>query len=147
MSEIQTISPLDVVEARIVQLGGAIRERGTDLDITPTKHRFTPGLYIRELFMPAGYLITGEKHRTEHPYVVLRGRALVYNELTAQWDTIQAPHFGITKPGARRLLIIVHDMIWATFHVTPHTDVETIENEIFDRRANPLIALVRGGAE
>jgi hypothetical protein len=33
----------------------------------PIVHRFTPGLYIREIFMPAGALVTSKIHKTEYP--------------------------------------------------------------------------------
>ena len=40
----------------------------------PLVHRFTPGMYIREIFMPAGTMLTSMIHKTEHPYVVSQGK-------------------------------------------------------------------------
>ena len=34
----------------------------------PLVHRFTEGLYVREIFMPAGSLITSKIHKTQHQY-------------------------------------------------------------------------------
>lgn len=131
---------LDRVEARLLQIGGELRERGKMNDFAPVTHRFTPGLYIREIFMPAGALITSAVHKTEHPYVVSAGRCFVYLENERRWELIQAPHTGITKPGTRRFLIVVYDTLWTTFHVTAKTDVGEIEDEILAPNANPLLA-------
>lgn len=132
-------SVIDRVEARLVQLGGEIRERGESHEIAPVTHHFTPGLYAREIFMPEGLIITSETHKTEHPFVVSQGRVIVYNEADDTTMIVQAPHFGVTKPGTRRLLIIVQDCVWTTFHATLHTDVSKIEEEILEPRTNPLI--------
>ena len=43
----------------------------------PVKHRFTEGMYIREIFMPAGTLLTSKIHNTEHPYTISLGTAAV----------------------------------------------------------------------
>lgn len=147
-------SILDRVEARLVQLGGEVRERGESHESAPVTHHFTPGLYAREIFMPKGLLITTETHKTEHPFVVSKGRVLVYQENTGEWQAIEAPHFGVTKPGTRRLLLVVFDCVWTTFHATAETDVAKIETEILAPRSNALLpgalaerrALERGAA-
>lgn len=139
------VSVLDRVEARMVQLGAEVRERGGQQSVAPVTHHFTPGLYAREIRMPAGLLITSETHRTEHPFVVSQGRVLVYIEREDRWEAIEAPYFGVTKPGTRRLLVVVHDTVWTTFHVTNHTDVGKIEEEILEPRSNPLFPALAEG--
>lgn len=83
----------------------------------PLNHRFTPGLYIRTIFMPAGTLLTSKIHKTEHPYVVSLGRAMVLTD-TEGWQEIKAPYHGVTMPGTRRVLYIVEDCVWTTYHPT-----------------------------
>jgi len=78
-------------------------------------HRFTDGMYIREIYMPAGSLWTSKIHKTEHPYVVSLGKAAVSID-AQEWNEIKAPYTGITKPGTRRVLYIIEDCIWTTFH-------------------------------
>ena len=95
----------------------------------PVKHRFTPGLYIREIFMPKGALISSKIHMTEHPYVVSKG--VVYVTMDGGPAVrIEAPFTGITKPGTRSVLLIEEDTIWTTFHPTNETDLAKIELEI-----------------
>lgn len=98
---------------------------------TPLIHRFTPGLYIREIFMPKGTLIISKIHKTEHPYVVSRGHAAVWTE-DAGVVHIKAPFCGITKPGTRRILYIHEDCVWTTFHPTAETDLDKIEAQIIE---------------
>jgi hypothetical protein len=89
----------------------------------PLKHTFTPGMYARQIFMPKGTLVISRIHKTEHPYVVTEGRARVWTEDNGVVD-IKAPHFGVTKPGTCRVLYIVEDCTWTTFHATDETDPE-----------------------
>jgi hypothetical protein len=81
----------------------------------PLVHKFTDGMYIREIFMPAGSLWTSKIHKTEHPYVVSYGKAAVSID-AQEWYEITAPYTGITNPGTRRVLFIIEDCIWTTFH-------------------------------
>ena len=103
----------------------------------PLTHRFADGMYIREIFMPAGTILTSKIHKTNHPFVVSKGKCIVYdgNKL----ETINAPYTGITEPNTRRLLYIEEDTIWTTFHITDKTDVDEIEKEIIMERDNKML--------
>jgi quercetin dioxygenase-like cupin family protein len=103
----------------------------------PLKHRFTKtivnnesrGMYVREIFMPAGSLILSKIHKTQHPFTILQGCAIVWTPGKPA-ELLQAGHLGITEPGTVRLLEIVEDCRWATFHPTDETDLEKIEDEV-----------------
>ena len=95
----------------------------------PLVHRFTPGLYIREIFMPAGTIVVSKIHKTEHPFIVSQGQVNVWIEGQGV-ERICAPHCGITRPGTRRVLYIREDCIWTTFHVTELTDPEAIVADV-----------------
>lgn len=99
----------------------------------PLKHRFTPGLYVREIFMPKGALVISKIHKTEHPFAVLKGHAAVLTE-GGTVEQIKAPFIGITRAGTRRVLFIHEDCVWATFHPTELTDVNAIEEQIIEKR-------------
>lgn len=115
----------------------------------PLRHRFVPGMYIREIFMPKGAIVTSLIHKTTHPFFVLKGKVSVFSE-TLGTQFIEAPYIGITVPDTRRVLNILEDTVWATCHVTdikPKDDsdeaieeaVNLITNEIIERRENPLL--------
>jgi hypothetical protein len=122
----------------------------------PLTHRFTPGMYIRTIFMPKGALVISKIHRTQHPFVVTKGRCSVWPGQAApgQLDAnglreIVAGHIGITMPGTRRILYIHEDTEWTTFHATDKTTPEEVEAEIiephdFDRE-EALAQLTRMG--
>lgn len=106
----------------------------TDLPVT---HRFTDGLYSREIFMPANTLVTSRTHLTQHPFVVLEGIVDVIDEqgVITQYH---APYVGITQPNTRRVLVTVTDTRWITFHVTSKTNPDEIGEEITTSN-NPLL--------
>ena len=104
----------------------------------PSFHHFTPHLYCRETHLPAGTLLTSKTHMTEHPFVISQGAITVWTERQGV-ETLQAPYFGITKPGTKRLLFANTDTIWTTMHVTDKTDVDEIEKDIIFKRVNPLL--------
>ena len=122
-------STIDEMEAAIAANGAAE---------CPVVHRFTPGMYIREILIPAGTLGTSMEHRTEHPFVISQGTVYVMSENEGK-VIYTAPHCGITKPGTRRVLYAETDVIWITFHATEETDVDKIGEAILEPHINPLV--------
>lgn len=117
---VRACAPINAIEAVLVDLPQ--RE-------CPVTHRFTPGLYTREIFMPAGEdgtIVTSKIHKTEHPFAILAGRVSVWQSETG-WVEYRAPYVGITKPYTRRVLVVHEDTRWVTFHVTNETDLKKIE--------------------
>ena len=104
----------------------------------PVVHRFTPGLYVREITMPKGSMITSMEHNTQHPFVISKGSVQVISENEGP-VTYTAPYCGITQPGTRRILRILEDTVWTTFHPTQETDIEKIAEEILVPHINPLL--------
>lgn len=111
----------------------AMVEAGTiDIDI---RHYFTKGLYCREMFVPAGVMITSKLHRTEHPYIISMGSVSVVLKSKEGEDVLgefmEAPYFGITHEGTRRVIYAHEDTVWTTIHatsITPKSDsLEDIE--------------------
>lgn len=97
--------------------------------LCPLTHIFTPGLYCRTIFMPAGTILTSRIHLFEHPFVISAGVVAVRDD-DGEWKTFRAPHIGVTKPGTRRVLKIIEDTVWSTFHVTNETDPEKIVEQV-----------------
>ena len=108
--------------------------------INPLKHTFADGLYIREIFMPKGQIISTGIHKKEHTYFILKGKVSVLTENGI--EQFKAPYNGITQPGTKRLIYIHQDTIWTTVHATDKNNVEDVMKEIiaedFD---DPLISI------
>lgn len=139
ISDVEAMRRIDIAEARLLKLGAKrATSPGGTIDACPVKHHFTPGLYCREIFMPRGMIVVSKIHRLRHPFVISAGECLVY--LGGEtWQHLKAPHFGITEPGTRRLLFIIQDTVWTTFHVTDKTDVDEIATDILIEYENPLL--------
>jgi hypothetical protein len=105
----------------------------------PLTHIFTPGLYTRTIFMPAGSLIMSMTHNTRHPFIISTGEVDVISPEGSV--THVAPYMGITQPGTKRFLHVKQDTTWTTFHVNPEnlTDPDQIVEIISDRLQNPLL--------
>ena len=94
----------------------------------PLLHDFSPGLYIRRIFMPKGTFVIGRTHKTEHFNIVISGAANVM--MDGEISFIQAPAMFKSGPGVRKVLYILEDMIWATTHATEETDLEKLEEDL-----------------
>jgi hypothetical protein len=104
----------------------------------PVTHRFTPNMYIREVFVPAGTILTSEIHKEEHPHVLSLGKITMWDGEGGQ-ISVSAPYCGITKANARRVVLVHEDCIFTTFHVTQATNVEDAEKDIFVEYENTLM--------
>jgi len=85
----------------------------------------TPGIYIRELTMPAGQLVFSKVHLEEHPYIITKGKVSVYDG--KEVVTRQGPFKGITPAGTKRLLYTHEETTWITFHPAPSDDLEDMD--------------------
>ena len=106
----------------------------------PLVHTFTPGIYVRQIFMPAGSLLTSMEHKTEHPFIVISGMVDV---MTAEGtETYVGPYMGITKPGTKRILYTHTDTVWITIHANHENieDPEKIGESILEPNTNPLLS-------
>ena len=105
--------------------------------------RFTTGMYIRELHVPAGTMVTTMTHKTQHPFVISQGKIKVTSDNEGS-IILEAPHTGITEPNTRRAAQALTDTIWTTFHVTNETDIAKIAEEILEPKDMSLISAAAG---
>lgn len=116
-----------------------IAENGKIIEC-PVINKFVNGIYVREIFMQAGLLLTSRIHAEEHPYFVTMGSCEVWISGKG-WELICAPHTGITKPGTRRVIRVLEDTFWATCHtMTPGESLSDIEDRIWEKHDNPLLS-------
>ena len=127
-------------EEQLVTLPGAYGNpntpgRSEDANkINPLKHTIVGGLYIREIFMPKGQLISTGIHKKEHPYFILQGDVSVLTDQGIK--RVKAPYNNITKPGTKRLIYIHEDTTWITVHATEKESVEEILEDILAKDFN-----------
>jgi len=95
-----------------------------------TKHYFGPGIYIREVTMPAGTVVVGKPHRKEHMCVMLQGRmVVVLGDGTKQ--ELVAPLTFVGSAG-RKVAYILETTVFQNILATDETDIEVLENMLVD---------------
>lgn len=94
----------------------------------PLTHYFAPGLYAREIFLPAGVLVVGKIHRHAHVNTISKGRVVVATEFGT--TELVAPCTFVSQPGTKRVVLAHEDTIWTTYHPTEETDLDRIEDYV-----------------
>lgn len=97
----------------------------------PLKHYFAPHVYVREIFMPAGSIVIGKIHKTEHFNIIQKGRVTLANE-DGSTKTLEGPCTFISKAGVQKALYIHEDTVWSTVHITENRDLESLEAELIE---------------
>jgi hypothetical protein len=82
----------------------------------PVTQHFAPGLYGREVLLPAGMLAIGKIHKTGHISVISKGHGVFHTENGSV--PFAAPHTFVSPPGVMRAVHAITDVIWTTFHAT-----------------------------
>lgn len=96
-------------------------------------HRFAPGLYCRQLTMPAATVWMSKTHKHDHFAFIMSGSCTVVSE--SGKETFYAPFMMKTQAGTKRLLVIHEECTWITVHaVSPELnqveDLEKIEEQL-----------------
>ena len=86
--------------------------------------------------MPAGYLITGKIHLTEHLNILSQGQVSVSNK--GESVTMKAPYTFVSPVGTKRAIYAHEDSTWTTIHATNLTNPDEIEAEIIADRFEQL---------
>jgi hypothetical protein len=94
----------------------------------PLKHSFAPGVYAREMEIPAGTLLIGKIHKHRHHNFLMKGSIIVLTE-TNGVELLQAPLMIVSEEGTQRIGYAVTDTIWTTIHENSDNseDLDVIE--------------------
>ena len=99
----------------------------------PVIHRFSPGCYLREIFMPANTVVIGKIHATEHFNIVISGSAVV-THLNDKGEfvrvNLKAGDTFISQAHVQKIVEVIEDCTWQTIHVTDKTDLDEIEKDV-----------------
>ena len=124
-----------IKEVEQTMLDNPISMTGKELSNTnPVKHSFAEGCYIREIYNPANEIIITAIHAQSHPFFLLKGEMSILTHDGI--EHIEAPHYGITKPGIKRVIYTHTPCNFVTVHATELTDpdeiVEAVTAETFE---------------
>ena len=116
-----------------------VREMGKMEQVhAPTKHYFAPGVYIREIHMPAGAYIIGKIHKTEHFNIIQKGRLSLVNEDGSSHE-VCGPLTFVSNAGVQKAMFIHEDTVWSTVHLTNERDMERLEAQIIESGDYPVL--------
>lgn len=102
----------------------------------PVIHRFGPGIYIREVLLPAGTLAIGHAQRFEHTNLMITGVVAMLGDDGAV-TVLRAPLFFIGKPG-RKVGYVIEDTVWQNIYATDERDIDKLEEMFLDKSSQWL---------
>lgn len=123
---------------RVVALENAILNEGLPLFDPPITNHFSEGVYGREMFMPAGTVLTGKIHKFSNMNVLLEGEVLVSTDKGI--EHVKAGFMIVAPAGAKRVFYALTDARWLTIHGTHKTDVSEIEAEFIAQDEQEFVA-------
>ncbi|SPA44602.1 hypothetical protein CBM2629_A150404 [Cupriavidus taiwanensis] len=133
------LSRAEPMRAKVRRLESAVNEQ-PQVDC-PVRHHFAPGLYAREIFIPAGTVLVGAVHKTENLAVLSAGRLqLVTDDGVVE---ISAPHTLTVRPGQKNAALALEDAVWTNFFPTDETDPDKLVEILSESKACELL----GGSE
>lgn len=102
----------------------------TDL---PVRHFYIEGrkcshVYAREIAIPANVAAVGRVHKFETINIISKGRVIVASDEGVR--DIRAPFTWVSKPGAKRALYAIEDLLWTTFSLTDELDAAKIKDDL-----------------
>lgn len=97
----------------------------------PLKHIFSPGIYAREMTVPAGVLLTGKVHKHKHLVILSQGDISFYTDGKFV-QRVAAPATFVSEAGDRRMGYTHAQTVWTTVHATSETDIDKLEADLFE---------------
>jgi hypothetical protein len=103
----------------------------------PIRHHFAPGMYGREISIPAGTVLIGAVHKTDNLVVLSKGLIRMVTE--DGFTEIAAPHTMMCKAGTRNAGLIVEDSVWTNFFPTLETDPDKLIELLTESTADEIL--------
>lgn len=88
-------------------------------------HHFGPGIYIREVHLPAGVFAIGHKQRFEQLNIMITGAVAMVRD--GKMQILRAPLIYVGPPG-RKSGYVIEDTVWQNVYATEETDIDKLES-------------------
>lgn len=97
-----------------------------------TDHIFAKGVYVRQLWIPAGTFLTGKLHKTEHVSICAMGEISVLTQ--DGMKRVKAPYTVVCPAGTKRAAYTHTDTLWINIHPNPEDtrDIDEIEARVIE---------------
>lgn len=99
----------------------------------PVVHHFGPGIYIREVTLPAGTFAVGHAQRYDHLNIMLAGSVAVLGD-DGEVKVLRAPMIFVGQPG-RKVGAVLETCIWQNVYPNPDNEhnVDVLEAKWLDK--------------
>ena len=106
----------------------------------PVRHHFAPGLYAREITLPAGTALVGAVHTQDSLVILSAGRMRLATD--AGSVEIAAPHTLHCKAGAKNAAVALEAAVWTNVFPNPtnETDTDRLAEMLTESKASDLIS-------
>jgi len=93
------------------------------------RHYFANGVYVREMRIPAGTVVTGKEHLYQSINQLIVGKCVLFCDNESK--EMQAPVIFVSEPGSKKALFAIEDCIFQNILPNPDnvTDLEQIEQK------------------
>lgn len=120
IDQLPQLKKIELVEAYLFS-----RSDSVGADFFPVNHRLTKDFYVREFFLPKGFMVVGKVHKDDHFLVCTLGDCT----MTTQDGSfrIQPHYIEEAKSGTKRIVFAHEDTVLTTFHKV-EADMKTIDN-------------------
>lgn len=100
----------------------------------PVAHHFGPGVYVREVTIPAGSYALGNRQKSEHLNIVIKGKVAMIDKDGVK--VVEGPLIFTGQPG-RKLGYVVEECVWWNIYPNPDNcrDIEELEKRWTERSA------------
>jgi hypothetical protein len=124
-------------ESALSEIDGVVK--GDNLKDCPLKHSFADDIYVREIFIPKGYIGVGKIHKHSHPNFLMKGKVSVVTEDKGV-EHLEAPLSIISPPATKRVVYAHEDTVWITVHSnkTNTQDLKEIEDYVIAKDFSEL---------
>lgn len=104
----------------------------------PLSHHFGPGVYVREVTIPAGAMAIGHHQKLPHLNILIKGAVLMLGEDGEQRE-VRAPLIFEGKPG-RKVGVALEDTVWLNVYAAEERDIEVLEARFIEKSQQWLAA-------
>lgn len=127
-----TTAEVDNTAEKMRRLVHAVRTQLEPVEC-PVHHHFSPGVYARELRIPADSVAVGKMHKQENMLIMSAGEANI--SVGDVVTRVKAPHISVSPAGTQRAVYTITDCVFISVHGTHETDLEKIEQEFIAQDA------------
>ena len=96
----------------------------------PLKHYFVDGIYVREIFIPAGCVLVGYIHT--QPCITTLSQGTILISEGGKTVRLSAPFTATVAPGSKKAGYALTDCVWSDAYLNPDNehDIEKLESRL-----------------